>query len=63
MTSPAEADISHDVSDLADRGRLDTTQRRSKELQADVEKLAAEIESIDARLDETGRWSNRVKRS
>jgi septal ring factor EnvC (AmiA/AmiB activator) len=39
----------------ADKGRLDTTERRSKELQADLDKLAAERERINARLVETGK--------
>jgi murein hydrolase activator len=39
----------------ADRGRLDATQRRSKELQADMDKIAAERERINARLVETAK--------
>ncbi len=39
----------------ADRGRLEATQRRSKELQADMDKIAAERERINARLVETGK--------
>jgi septal ring factor EnvC (AmiA/AmiB activator) len=39
----------------ADKGRLDATEKRSKELQADLEKLAAERERINARLIETGK--------
>ena len=39
----------------SDRGRLETTQRRSKEIQADVDKLAAERERINSRLVETGK--------
>jgi predicted nucleic acid-binding Zn-ribbon protein len=50
----AEADISHNISDLADRERLNPTPR-SKELQAGVEKIAAEIERVNARLVETGK--------
>ena len=34
----------------ADRTRLDATQRRSKELQADVDKLGAERQRINERL-------------
>jgi septal ring factor EnvC (AmiA/AmiB activator) len=39
----------------ADRGRLEATQRRGKELQSEVDSLAAERARIDARLVETGR--------
>jgi septal ring factor EnvC (AmiA/AmiB activator) len=39
----------------ADKGRLDATQKRSRELQADLDKLAQERERINARLIETGR--------
>jgi murein hydrolase activator len=39
----------------SDRGRLEATQRRSKEIQADVDKLAAERERINSRLVETGK--------
>jgi murein hydrolase activator len=39
----------------ADRGRLDATQRRSKELQADVDKLGAERQRINERLVDTAR--------
>ena len=39
----------------ADRGRLEATQRRSKELQADVDKLANERKRITERLIETAR--------
>jgi murein hydrolase activator len=39
----------------ADRGRLDATQRRSKELQADMDKISAERERINARLVETAK--------
>ena len=39
----------------ADKGRLDATQKRSKELKADLDKLAAERERINARLVETGK--------
>jgi septal ring factor EnvC (AmiA/AmiB activator) len=38
-----------------DRGKLENAQRRSKELQSDLEKIAAERERINARLVETGR--------
>lgn len=38
-----------------DRTRLDMTQRRSKELQADLDKIAAERERLNARLLETGK--------
>lgn len=38
-----------------DRTRLDLTQRRSKELQADLDKIAAERERLNARLVETGK--------
>ena len=37
----------------SDRGRLEATQRRSKELQTDLEKIAAERQRINARLVET----------
>ena len=39
----------------ADKGRLDATQKRSKELQADLDKIAAERQRINARLLETGK--------
>jgi murein hydrolase activator len=39
----------------ADRSRLDATQRRSKELQADVDKLGAERQRINERLVDTAR--------
>jgi murein hydrolase activator len=39
----------------SDRGRLEATQRRSKEIQADMDKLAAERERINSRLVETGK--------
>jgi len=39
----------------ADRGRLDASEKRSKELQADIDKLNQERERINARLVETGR--------
>ncbi len=39
----------------ADRANLEATQRRSKELKADVGKIAGERERINARLIETGR--------
>jgi len=39
----------------ADKGRLDASERRSKELQADLDKLGAERERINARLVETGK--------
>jgi murein hydrolase activator len=39
----------------ADRGRLDTSEKRSKELQADIDKLNHERERISARLVETGK--------
>lgn len=39
----------------ADRRKLEATQRRSKELQADVDKIAAERERINARLLETAK--------
>ena len=38
-----------------DRGRLEATQRRSKEMQAEMDKLAAERERINSRLVETGK--------
>lgn len=38
-----------------DRGRLDASQRRSKELQVELDKIAAERERINARLIETGK--------
>jgi septal ring factor EnvC (AmiA/AmiB activator) len=38
-----------------DRGRLDATERRSKEIQADLDKLNEERERISARLVETGK--------
>lgn len=39
----------------ADKGRLDATQKRSKELQAELDKIAAERQRINARLLETGK--------
>ena len=39
----------------ADKGRLDATQRRSQELEADLDKIAAERQRINARLLETGK--------
>ena len=39
----------------ADRSRLEATQRRSKEIQADVDKLGAERERINSRLLETAK--------
>ena len=39
----------------ADRGRLEATQRRSKELQADVDKIGAERQRINERLVDTAR--------
>jgi murein hydrolase activator len=39
----------------ADRGRLEATERRSKELQKDLEKIAAERQRINARLVETAK--------
>ena len=39
----------------ADRGRLEATQKRSKELQADLDKIAAERQRINARLVETAK--------
>ena len=39
----------------SDRGRLEATQRRSKELQVEMDKLAAERERINGRLVETGK--------
>jgi murein hydrolase activator len=39
----------------ADKNRLDATQRRSKEIKADLEKIASERERINARLIETGK--------
>jgi septal ring factor EnvC (AmiA/AmiB activator) len=39
----------------ADRGRLEATQRRDKELQADVDKISAERQRINARLIETAK--------
>jgi len=38
-----------------DKTRLDATQKRSKEIKADLEKIAAERERINARLIETGK--------
>jgi septal ring factor EnvC (AmiA/AmiB activator) len=38
-----------------EKGRLDAGEKRSRELQADLDKLAAERERINARLVETGR--------
>ena len=39
----------------ADRGRLEANKRRSKELQSDLDKIAAERERINARLVETAK--------
>jgi murein hydrolase activator len=39
----------------ADRGRLEATERRSKELQKDLEKITAERQRINARLVETAK--------
>ena len=39
----------------SDRSRLEATERRSKELQADLDKIAAERERINARLVETAK--------
>ena len=39
----------------ADRGKLEATQKRSKELQADLDKIAAERQRINARLVETAK--------
>ena len=39
----------------SDRGRLEATERRSKELQKDLEKIAAERQRINARLVETAK--------
>src|SRR5262249_13311637 len=39
----------------SDRGRLEATQRRSKEIQADGDKLPAPRERINSRLVETGK--------
>jgi septal ring factor EnvC (AmiA/AmiB activator) len=39
----------------ADKGRLDTTQKRSKDLQTDLYRIAAERQRINARLIETGK--------
>jgi septal ring factor EnvC (AmiA/AmiB activator) len=39
----------------ADKGSLDASQKRSKELQADLDKIAAERQRINARLIETGK--------
>jgi septal ring factor EnvC (AmiA/AmiB activator) len=39
----------------ADKGRLDTTQKRSKDLQTDLDRIAAERQRINARLIETGK--------
>jgi septal ring factor EnvC (AmiA/AmiB activator) len=39
----------------ADKGRLDASEKRSKELQADLDKLSTERERINARLVETGK--------
>lgn len=39
----------------ADKGRLDTTQKRSKDLKSDLDRIAAERQRINARLIETGK--------
>ena len=39
----------------SDRGRLEATERRSKELQKDLDKIAAERQRINARLVETAK--------
>lgn len=39
----------------ADKNRLDTTQKRSKELKTDLDRIAAERQRINARLIETGK--------
>jgi septal ring factor EnvC (AmiA/AmiB activator) len=39
----------------ADKGRLDTTQKRSKDLKTDLDRIAAERQRINARLIETGK--------
>jgi septal ring factor EnvC (AmiA/AmiB activator) len=39
----------------ADKGRLNATEKRSKELQADLDKLAVERENINKRLIQTGK--------
>ena len=39
----------------ADKSRLDATQKRSKEIKADLDKIAAERQRINARLVETGK--------
>jgi murein hydrolase activator len=39
----------------ADKGQLDSSEKRSKDLQADLDKLSAERERINARLLETGK--------
>jgi murein hydrolase activator len=39
----------------ADKSRLDTTQKRSKEIKSDLDRIAAERERINARLIETGK--------
>jgi len=39
----------------ADKSRLDTTQKRSKDLKTDLDKIAAERQRINARLIETGK--------
>ena len=53
QTSPAPDEARKRLE--ADKGRLDATQKRSKELQADLDKIAAERQRINARLLETGK--------
>lgn len=58
LTLPAFAQVSKDEAKKkldADRSKLEQTQKLKKELQSDVEKLAAERERINARLVETGK--------
>ena len=57
---PAFAQLSTDPDDVRkrledDKSKLEVTQRRSKELQSDLEKIAVERERINTRLIETGR--------
>ena len=58
LTSPASAQLSKDEVKKkldADRSKLEQTQKARKELQSDVDKLAAERERINSRLVETGK--------
>ncbi len=58
LSLPALAQVSKDEAKKkldADRSKLEQTQKLKKELQSDVEKLAAERERINARLVETGK--------